>query len=93
MQQRKKRQSCYEPVSKRFATVSTSVGFVPGVGPHVSLQQPGPGESFATNLALVAEVVCEDVHGEGRHADVHLDTQAHEVSQHKVHKVTIPCYR
>jgi len=62
------------PVSKRFATVSTSVGFVPGVGPHVSLQQPGPGESFATNLALVAEVVCEDVHGEGRHADVHLVT-------------------
>ena len=35
----------------------------------MSLQQPGPGESFATNLALVAEVVCEDVHlqGRGRH--------------------------
>ena len=31
----------------------------------MSLQQPGPGESFATNLALV----CEDVHlqGRGRH--------------------------
>jgi len=38
------------------------------------LQQPGPGERFATNLALVAEVVGEDVHGEGRHADVHLVT-------------------
>ena len=35
----------------------------------MSLQQPGPGESFATNLALVAKVVCEDVHlqGRGRH--------------------------
>ena len=52
----------------------------------MSLQQPGPGESFATNLALVAEVVCEDVHGEGRHANVHLDIQAHEVSWHKVHR-------
>ena len=31
----------------------------------MALQQPGPGESFATNLALV----CEDVHlqGRGRH--------------------------
>ena len=27
----------------------------------MSLQQPGPGESFATNFALVSKVVCEDV--------------------------------
>ena len=27
----------------------------------MSLQQPGPGESFVTNLALVSKVVCEDV--------------------------------
>ena len=38
----------------------------------MTLQQPGPGESFATELTLVVEVVGEDVHGEGRHADVHL---------------------
>ena len=36
------------------------------------LEQPGPGESFATKFTLVIEVVGEDVHGEGRHADVHL---------------------
>ena len=38
----------------------------------MALQQPGPGESFTTELTLVVEVVGEDVHGEGRHADVHL---------------------
>ena len=38
----------------------------------MTLQQPGPGESFPTELALVVEVVSEDVHGEGWHGDVHL---------------------
>ena len=38
----------------------------------MSLQQPGPGESFATNLALVAEVVCEDVHLQGGGGHIHL---------------------
>ena len=38
----------------------------------MALQQPRPGESFATKLALVVEVVGQDVHGEGGHADVHL---------------------
>ena len=36
----------------------------------MSLQEPGPGESFATNVTFVTEVVCEDVHGERRHGDV-----------------------
>ena len=38
----------------------------------MTLQQPRPGESFATKFTLVVEVVGEDVHGEGGHADVHL---------------------
>ena len=42
------------------------------MAPEVALQQPRPGESFATKLALVVEVVGQDVHGEGGHADVHL---------------------
>ena len=44
------------------------------MGPQVALQQPRAGESFPTELALVVEVVGEDVHGQGRHADVHLVT-------------------
>ena len=40
----------------------------------MALQQPRAGESFPTELALVVEVVGEDVHGQGRHADVHLVT-------------------
>ena len=42
------------------------------MGPQVTLQEPGPGESFPTELTLVVEVVGEDVHAERRHADVHL---------------------
>ena len=38
----------------------------------MTLQQPRPGESFATKFTLVVEVVGEDVHGEGGHADIHL---------------------
>ena len=53
------------PVSKGFATMSTTVGFVSGVRPHVTLKQPGPGEGFVANLALVAEAVGEDVHLQG----------------------------
>ena len=40
----------------------------------MALQQPRAGESFPTELALVVEVVGEDVHGQGRHTDVHLVT-------------------
>ena len=40
----------------------------------MALQEPRPGESFPTEFALVVEVVGEDVHAEGRHADVHLVT-------------------
>ena len=59
-------------VCKGFSADIAGVRLVSGVGAEVSLQQPGPGESFATELALVVEVVGEDVHGEGGHADIHL---------------------
>jgi len=51
------------PVSEGFAAVGAAVRFVPGVGAHVALQQPGPGERFAANIALVAEAVGQHMHG------------------------------
>ena len=42
--------------------MSTTIGFVSGVRPHVTLEKPGPGEGFATNIALVAEAVGQNVH-------------------------------
>ena len=59
-------------VCKGLATVGTTVGLVPRVAAHVTLQQPGPGESLSTDITLVVEVMSEDVHAEGGHADVHL---------------------
>jgi len=50
------------PVSKGFPTVSTSIGFISSVRSHMSLQQPGTTESLPAHLALVVEVVSEDVH-------------------------------
>ena len=44
----------------------------------MSLQEPGPGESFAAHIALVAEAVGENVHGQGGRAHVHLP--AHRAS-------------
>ena len=64
--------ACLLPVSKRFPTMSTAIWLVPGMRPHVTLQQPGTGESFTTNVALVGQVVCENMHGQGWHADIHL---------------------
>ena len=59
-------------VCKGLAAVGTTVGLVPCVAAHVTLQQPGPGESLSTDITLVVEVMSEDVHAEGGHADVHL---------------------
>ena len=47
--------------------MGTAIGLVARMGPHVTLKQPGSGESLATHIALVIEVVRKDVHGEGRH--------------------------
>lgn len=62
------------PVGKGLATVSASVWFVSCVTSHVALQEPRSRKRLATHVALVVEVVCEHVHREGGHADVHLVT-------------------
>ena len=62
------------PVGKGLAAHGARVRFVAGVGAQVALEQPGPREGLPAHVALVVEVVCEDVHGEGRHGDIHLAT-------------------
>ena len=59
-------------VCKGLATVGTTIGLVPRVAAHVTLQQPGPRESLSTDITLVVEVMSEDVHAEGGHAHIHL---------------------
>ncbi len=38
----------------------------------MSLEQPWSGKRLAADITLVIEIVCEDVHGQSRHGDVHL---------------------
>ena len=59
-------------VSKLLTTVSTAIRLLSGVRSHMSLQQPGTTESLPAHLALVVVCVSEEVHVEGRHADVLL---------------------
>ena len=59
-------------VSKLLTTVSTAIRLLSSVRSHMSLQQPGTTESLPAHLALVVEVVSEDVHLQGRGAHVHL---------------------
>jgi len=59
-------------VCKGLSTVGATVRLVPRVTSHVALQQPRPRESLSTDITLVVEVMSEDVHAEGGHADVHL---------------------
>ena len=59
-------------VGKGLAAVGASVGLFSRVRSQMSLQQPGPGEGFAANVAFVAEVVREQVHGQRRHRHVHF---------------------
>ncbi len=47
-----------------------AVGLFPGVRPLVTLQQPRSREQLAADLALVVELVGQQVHGQGRHAHV-----------------------
>lgn len=61
-------------VSKGFATVGAGKGLLPRVWAHVTLKQPRPAEGFVAHLALVLEVVGEDVHGQRWHGYVHFTT-------------------
>lgn len=59
-------------VGEGLSTVGAGKGFLPGVGPHVALQEPGSAEGFATHCALVLQVMGQHVHGQRRHRHVHL---------------------
>ena len=61
-------------ISKTFAAVGTTIGFIATVRPHVALQEPGPGKGFSTYVTFVAQVVSQDVHGQSRHGDVTFTT-------------------
>lgn len=49
-------------------------GLLPRVRAHVTLEEPRAAEGLAAHLALVLEVVGEDVHGQRRHGHVHFVT-------------------
>lgn len=49
-------------------------GLLPRVRAHVTLKEPRPAEGLAAHIALVLEVVGEDVHGQRRHGHVHFIT-------------------
>jgi hypothetical protein len=59
-------------VGKLLSAMSTAEGLFSGVRSHVSLQQPGPGESLAAHITLVTEIVCKDVHRQGWRAHIQL---------------------
>ena len=59
---------------KVWCSYHAAVRFVSRVRAHVSLQQPGPRKGLATELTLMVQVVSENVHRQGRHADIHLVT-------------------
>jgi len=60
------------PVGETLAAMGAAVRLVPGVGAKMTVQQPGPRERLAAQLALVRQVVRQHVHRERRHAHVHL---------------------
>lgn len=59
-------------VGEGFTTVGAGERFLPGVGPHVALQEPGSTEGFAAHRALVFQVMGQHVHGQRWHGHVHL---------------------
>ena len=59
-------------VSKALGALSAAEGFLPGVSPDVSLEEPGPGERFPTERTLAARGVSPHVHAQGGWAAVLL---------------------
>lgn len=51
---------------------SQPVGTLTGVGPDVTLEQPGPGEGLPAGATHAGQRVASDVHLEGTQADVFL---------------------
>ena len=54
--------------------MSTPIWFLSGVRSHVTLQEPGTGESFVTNVALVIVGVGQHVHVQSGNAHIHFVT-------------------
>jgi len=61
------------PVGERALTVRTPKRFLAGVGTKVTLEQPGPGERLAAELAAARQRVRPDVHLQGTDRRVRLD--------------------
>ena len=61
-------------VSKGPGTFLAAEGFLSSVCSEVTLEQPWPGETFATHIALAGQSVGLDVHLESRVAVVGLAT-------------------
>ena len=49
-------------VRKGSGTVGAGKRLLPGVGPHVALQQPGPGKGLSTLRTLAGQSVGSDMH-------------------------------
>ena len=60
-------------VCKGPGTVGAGKGLLPGVGPHVALQQPGPGKGLSTLRTLAGQSVGSDMHLECRLGVVGLE--------------------
>ena len=60
------------PVCERLPAVGASEGFLAGMRPQVTLEQPRTREGLGADGARVLEIVRQDVHRKGRHADVDL---------------------
>lgn len=60
------------PVRECLTAVCTPERLLAGVWAHMSLQEPRSTESLTTHVATVLQVVREYVHGQSRHANVHL---------------------
>lgn len=60
------------PVGERPSALGAAEGFLAGVGPDVSLQQPGPRERLPAEDALAGQGVGPDVHLQGPEGGVQL---------------------
>lgn len=59
-------------IGECLSALDAGEGLLAGVRSHVALQQPRTRERLATHLALVTQVVGEDVHCQCWHRHVHL---------------------
>lgn len=61
-------------IGETLSANRTWVGLLSGVWPEVALKKPRSREGLPTDVALVIQVVSENVHWKGGHGHVHLPT-------------------